>query len=205
MLQNIYRRIFTKLVLVGLLFTPGLTHALNSGEQAPDFTVSDSQGKTQSLSKYKGKHIVLEWFNKDCPYVKKHYGSDNMQKLQREYTQKGAIWLTVLSSAPGKQGHETVEQVNATMKEKKGSPTAVLLDPEGKLGKLYGAKTTPHLFIVNPEGKLVYQGAIDDKATSDPEDIKTAKGYVRQALDQSMSGKPVDPASTVPYGCSVKY
>lgn len=175
------------------------------GNPAPDFSVTDSKGKTHSLSQYKGKYVVLEWFNPDCPFVKKHYGPGNMQKLQQEYTSKGAVWLTINSSAQGLEGHLTPEQAEKTWSSLKMSSTALLLDADGKAGQLYGAKNTPHMFVINPEGKLIYQGAIDSKPTPKPEDIAGATNYVKVALDESMGGKPVSNASTKPYGCSVKY
>ena len=176
------------------------------GEPAPDFVLTDTHHAEHTLTEYKGKFVVLEWTNPDCPFVRKHYDkSGNMQKLQKEYTAKGVIWLSINSSAPGKQGNYPLERLNQIMKEKGSAPTALLLDSDGEIGKMYGAKTTPHLFIVNPEGILVYEGAIDDKPTPDPNDIKTAKNYVKTALDEAMSGKPVATSSSQPYGCSVKY
>ncbi len=175
------------------------------GAVAPDFSLTDAAGKTQSLSQYKGKYVVLEWFNPDCPFVKKHYGSGNMQKLQAEYTGKGVVWLTIDSSAPGFEGSLTPEQATKVVTEQKVKSTAVLLDPEGKAGKSYGARNTPHMFVVSPEGKIVYEGAIDSKPSPNPADIAGATNYVKVALDESMSGKPVSQSSTRPYGCSVKY
>jgi peroxiredoxin len=175
------------------------------GEKAPDFTAADSNGKSHTLASYKGKIVVLEWLNHQCPFVKKHYGSGHMQELQKTYTGKGIIWLSVISSAPGKQGYSTPEQANSVTKEKGAAPTAVLLDPQGTVGKLYGAKTTPHMFIINADGVLVYNGAIDDAPSTDLGDIATAKNYVQSALDELLAGKPVSEATSQPYGCSVKY
>lgn len=175
------------------------------GSNAPDFSVTDSKNRPQSISQYKGKTVVLEWFNPECPFVKKHYGSGNMQKLQEEFTGKGIVWLTIDSSAPGLQGHLTAEQANAKIAELKTKQTALLLDPEGKAGRTYGAKNTPHMFVINPEGKIIYEGAIDSKATSEPADIASSTNYVKAALDESLGGKPVSTATTKPYGCSVKY
>lgn len=175
------------------------------GKSAPDFTLTDTHGKKHSLSDYKGKFVVLEWINHDCPFVGKHYGSGNMQKLQKKYTKKGVIWLSINSSAPGKQGHCSPEKANKLTKEKDAAPTAVLLDPDGKVGKLYGAKTTPHMFIINPEGILIYNGAIDDKPSTNVADIAKAKNYVQTALDEALAGKKVTIRATQPYGCSVKY
>jgi peroxiredoxin len=175
------------------------------GETAPDFTVTDTRGAARSLSGLRGKFVVLEWFNQDCPFVRKHYGSGNMQRLQRAYTDRGVVWLSVNSAAPGKQGHVSPEQANALMQEKGAAPTAVLLDPDGTLGRRYGAKTTPHLFIVNPEGLLIYAGAIDDQPSTDPADVPRATNYVQQTLDAALAGKPVPVSETQSYGCSVKY
>ena len=175
------------------------------GTNAPDFSLTDSKGKTQSVSQYKGKYVVLEWFNPECPFVKKHYGGSNMQKLQEEFTGKGVVWLSIDSSAPGKEGHLTAEQANAKMTEWKTKQTALVLDPDGKAGRTYGAKNTPHMFVINPEGKIIYEGAIDSKATPNPSDIAGSTNYVKVALEESMGGKTVSNANTKPYGCSVKY
>jgi peroxiredoxin len=175
------------------------------GSTAPDISATDSKGKTQTLSQYKGKYVVLEWFNPECPFVKKHYGSGNMQKLQQEFTSKGVVWLTIDSSAPGTEGNLTAEQANAKIAEWKARSTAFLLDPDGKAGRSYGAKNTPHMFIINPEGKVIYEGAIDSKPTANPSDIASATNYVKVALDESLAGKTVTTPSSRPYGCSVKY
>jgi peroxiredoxin len=175
------------------------------GSAAPDFSVSDATGKTHSLSQYKGKYVVLEWFNPECPFVKKHYGSGNMQKLQSDYTGKGVVWLSIDSSAPGTEGNLSPEQAQKVMKDWNTKQTALLLDAEGKVGRSYNARNTPHMFVINPEGKVIYEGAIDNKATPNPNDIASSTNYVKVALDESMSGKPVSTANTRPYGCSVKY
>ncbi len=175
------------------------------GKAAPDFTLTDTAGNAQTLSNYKGKYVVLEWTNPDCPFVKKHYGGGNMQDLQKEETDAGAIWLTLNSSAPGKEGSYNPEDWNRIVREKKMSSTAVLLDPAGKVGQLYEAKTTPHMFIINPDGILIYQGAIDDKPSTDAEDIKGATNYVRKALNESRAGQAVTIPATKSYGCSIKY
>jgi hypothetical protein len=194
------------IVAVVTLF-PLLAQAVENGGPAPDFTLKDSTGEPRTLSDYRGKYVVLEWLNHGCPFVKKHYNMDyqNMQGLQREFTEKGVIWLSIISSAEGKQGFMTPEEANQAVQEKKASPTAVLLDPEGTVGRLYGAKTTPHMFIVDPNGKLIYQGAIDDRSSFLTGSIKKANNYVRLALGEAMAGKPVSQAVTTPYGCSVKY
>jgi len=175
------------------------------GSTAPDISATDSKGKTHTLSQYKGKYVVLEWFNPECPFVKKHYGSGNMQKLQEEFTGKGVVWLTIDSSAPGLEGHLTAEQAEKKIAEWKSKQTALLIDADGKAGQTYGAKNTPQMFVINPEGKIVYEGAIDSKATPKPEDIPSSTNYVKAALEESMAGKNVSNASTKPYGCSVKY
>jgi peroxiredoxin len=179
--------------------------AARVGDPASPFTGKDTKGQTVSLSDYKGKFVVLEWHNQGCPYVKKHYGSGNMQNLQKEWTAKGVVWLTVISSAPGLQGHVTAEQADAYAKERGASPTAIILDPGGEIGRLYDAKTTPHMFVIDPSGTLIYNGAIDDKPTTDTADIATAQNYVSIALQQAMAGKAVTTAATKPYGCAVKY
>lgn len=175
------------------------------GEAAPDFVGADSNGKTHKLSDFRGKVVVLEWHNQGCPYTRKHYESGNMQKLQKEWTAKGVVWLTVISSAPGEQGYVTAEQENDYLKKMNSSPTAALLDPTGVIGHLYGAKTTPHMYVINPKGQLVYEGAIDDKSTSDPKDIAGATNWVAVALKQTTAGQQVTTPVTRPYGCSVKY
>jgi peroxiredoxin len=175
------------------------------GTEAPDFSLKDSKGKTHSLSQYKGKYVVLEWFNPQCPFVVKHYGSGNMQKLQEEYTAKGVVWLSIDSSAPGLEGSLTPEEAEKKITEWKTHQTALLLDPEGTVGHAYGAKNTPDMVVINPEGKVVYVGAIDSKASTHAEDIPNSTNYVKVALDESLSGKPVSTTTTKPYGCSVKY
>ncbi|MBL0350423.1 MAG: thioredoxin family protein [Elusimicrobia bacterium] len=175
------------------------------GKPAPAFVLKDTHGKDVSLADQKGKVVVLEWINHGCPFVKKHYGSGNMQKLQKDYTAKGVVWLSVASSAPGKEGYMKADAWNKAIAEKKSAATAVLLDPDGVAGRAYGAKTTPHMFVIDAEGRLAYKGAIDDRPSADPADVPGAKNYVRQALDSVLAGKPVETASTTPYGCGVKF
>jgi peroxiredoxin len=175
------------------------------GEQAPDFTLEGTDGKTYTLSDLEGEYVVLEWLNFQCPYVGKHYGSGNMQKLQKKYTEKGVKWLSVVSSAPGKQGHYPPKKMNAMNKKRGGHQTAILMDESGKVGRTYGARTTPHMYVINPEGELIYKGGIDDKPTIDEADIKTATNYVSAALDASMNGEKVETKKAPPYGCSIKY
>jgi peroxiredoxin len=175
------------------------------GSAAPNFSATDSNGKTVSLADYKGKYVVLEWFNPECPFVKKHYGSGNMQKLQENFTSKGVTWLTIDSSATGKEGSLKPDEANKKIADWKVHSTALLLDSDGKVGKAYGAKNTPHMFVINPEGKVIYEGAIDSKASPNPDDIPSSTNYVKVALDESMAGKQVSTPSSRPYGCSVKY
>lgn len=176
-----------------------------AGKDAPAFEAKDSTGKTHKLTDFKGKWVVLEWYNKDCPYVKKHYGSQNMQKLQKTYTGKGVQWLSVISSAKGKQGHLTPAEAVKNAKETNSSATAALIDESGAMGKEYGAKTTPHMFVINPQGKVVYAGGIDDNDSADSAVIAKSKNFVAVALDESLAGKAVTTSSARPYGCSVKY
>src|SRR6266516_5623668 len=170
------------------------------GSAAPDFSLTDAKGETHSLSQYKGKYVVLEWFNPECPFVKKHYGTDNMQKLQKEYTDKGVVWLTIDSNAPGTEGNLTPDQAQKITTSWKTQQTALLLYLDGKVGRSYGSKNTPNMVIINPEGKIVYHGAIDSKATPNPEDIPSSTNYVKAALDQSLAGKSVNTPETKPYG-----
>jgi peroxiredoxin len=175
------------------------------GKAAPSFELKDVDGKTVQLQSYRGKYVVLEWTNFQCPFVGKHYGSGNMQALQKKYTEKGVVWLSICSSAPGKQGYMTGSEAKELIGEREASPTRFLLDANGKVGHAYGAKTTPHMFVINPKGTLVYNGAIDDKPSTDKEDVEKAKNYLTAALDEAMDGHKVEIAATQPYGCSVKY
>ena len=189
--------------MVGLMTATGW--AVQPGSPAPDFTAQDTHGQTHTLAEYKGKYVVLEWHNHECPYTRKHYASGNMQHLQKEWTSKGVVWFTVISSAPGTQGYMTADDENSYLEKMNASPTAVLLDPTGQLGHLYGAKSTPHMFVISPEGVLLYDGAIDDKPTPNQDDIAAAHNYVSAALEEAMAGKVVSTPSSRPYGCSVKY
>lgn len=175
------------------------------GKPAPAFTAIDSNGKTHSLASFKGKTVILEWTNDGCPYVKKHYGAGNMQKVQKDLTADGAVWLSIISSAPGKQGHVDGKGANALTASSGAAPTAVLLDPTGKVGKLYEAQTTPHMYVIDGKGVLRYMGAIDDQPNTDASTIPTARNYVREAFVAVKAGKPVQATATDPYGCSVKY
>ncbi|HRT06057.1 MAG TPA: thioredoxin family protein [Kiritimatiellia bacterium] len=175
------------------------------GAPAPGFTLTDTKGAAHALADFAGKPVVLEWTNPDCPFVKKHYGAKNMQALQAKYVAQGVVWLSVCSSAPGKQGHYPADEWNRILAEQGSAATALLLDPDGQVGLAYGAKTTPHLFVVDAAGNLVYDGAIDDRPSTDPADIPGARSYVSEALDAVLAGAPVPVAQTKPYGCSVKY
>ena len=192
-------------VLVISLFALGASAQSRVGAPAPAFTATDSHGQSQSLSQYRGKYVVLEWHNQGCPYTRKHYVSGNMQNLQKEWTAKGVVWFTVISSAPGQQGYVTPPEENVYVEKMHAAPTAVLMDPDGKVGRLYDARTTPQMFVINPEGNLIYAGAIDDKPTPDVDDIRGADNYVNDALNAAMAGKPIATPYTRSYGCSVKY
>ena len=188
--------------------TEKLANALQEptvGSPAPAFTLTDTRGKQHKLADFKGKYVVLEWVNFGCPFVKKHYESGNMQSTQKRAVDKGVVWLSVCSSADGKQGHMEAADWNEEIAERKLSSTAVLIDESGEVGKTYGAKTTPHMYIINPDGVLIYKGAIDDKASTNQDDIPGARNHVLAALDEALTGKPVAVALTQPYGCSVKY
>ena len=197
----------TRIATTTLILTlaSGSAFALKPGEAAPEFHGTDSNGKTQSLAQYRGKFVVLEWANQGCPYEQKHYKSGNMESLQKQWTAKGVVWLSVISSAPGEQGYVTPPEENDYLTKMHAAPTAAILDPSGAIGRLYGAKTTPHMFVIDPQGKLVYEGALDDQPTPDPASLKGAHNYVSEALEDAMAGKPVPTPVSRPYGCSVKY
>jgi peroxiredoxin len=189
-------------VFLGATLAPSAaTAAAVVGQPAPSFSLADSNGKTHALGDYKGKVVVVEWVNPSCPFVKKHYDSGNMPSLQKTATGRGVVWLAVNTSG----GRLTADQANAFVKEKGAAPTALLLDGDATVARAYGAKTTPHMFVIDPRGVLVYAGAIDDTASTDPADIATSKNYVRAALDATLAGRKVEVASTPPYGCAVKY
>lgn len=196
------RRIFA----AALVFAVAVSaYAARVGNPAPEFAGTDTHGQTHKLSDLRGKYVVLEWTNKDCPYTKKQYDSGNMQKLQREWTAKGVVWLTILSSARGHQGYMTAAEENAWLGKMHAAPTAAILDPSGTIGRAYEAKTTPHMFVIDPTGKLIYDGAIDDHPTTDVADVPVSKNYVSAALTEAMDHQHVAIAYTRPYGCSVKY
>jgi len=190
---------------VALLPAIAAAAAPDVGQPAPAFTAVDSNGKTWSLADLKGKVVVIETTNHDCPYVRKHYNAGNMQAQQREAASKGVVWLTSASSATGEQGHVTAAQANELTKSRNAAPAAVLLDPQSKVARAFGATVTPHMYIVDARGILVYKGGIDSIPSSDPNDVPKATQYVRVALDEILAGKPVTTPSTRPYGCSMKY
>ena len=175
------------------------------GKKAPDFTLKSADGKTHSLSDFNGKYVVLEWVNYDCPFVKKHYGSKNMQSIQKEMTDKSVVWLSINSSAEGKQGFFEGKELKERIKKEGSNATAYLLDTDGKVGKMYGAKTTPHCFVINPKGELIYAGAIDDIPSADQDDVKKANNLVKSCIDEAMAGKKISTQTSKPYGCGVKY
>ncbi len=192
-------------LIAAVMATGAYAEEISIGSPAPEFSLTDTKGTTHNLSDFKGKFVVLEWINHGCPFVVKHYDSGNMQALQKEYTGKDVVWLAICSSAEGKQGYMSNDEWNTAIAEKGSAATAVLIDEDGTVGKLYSAKVTPHMYIINPDGNLIYQGAIDDTKSTDAEDIPKSENYVRSALDQAMAGQPVAKAITQPYGCSVKY
>ena len=201
------RRTFSSsLVLPAVGFGVTQTHAATAtvGQAAPDFNATDALGKTHKLSDFKGKHVVLEWTNPGCPFVAKHYGG-NMQALQKEFTAKGVVWLAIASTEKDNYEYFSPAKISGWVNDKVAKPTAVLMDESGKIGQLYNAKTTPHMYIVSPQGVLVYAGAIDSVPSARADDIKTATNYIRQGLNEALSGKAISTASTRPYGCSVKY
>ena len=199
------RVLFSALVVLTLSVALFASPQAKLNEAAPDFTLTDSNGKEHSLSDFKGKYVVLEWINFGCPFVQKHYGSGNMQALQEKYTGKDVVWLAICSSSEGKQGYYPLKEINPELEKRKFKATAYLIDESGEVGKMYAAKTTPHMYIINPDGILLYNGAIDDKPSTNKADIKTANNYVSTMLDNLMAGKKVESQSTTPYGCSVKY
>lgn len=181
-------------------------HATTVGQPAPDFSLTDVNGKAVKLSGFKGATVVLEWTNPGCPFVQKHYNTTNMQTLQKDATAKGVVWLSINSTEKNHQDYLAPAKLDAKINgEWKGAASYLLMDESGKVGQAYTAKTTPHMYVIDPSGKLVYAGGIDDKRSANPADVKTAKNFVRAALDETLAGKPVSVATATPYGCSVKY
>src|SRR6202161_3335594 len=203
--SNMKRSILNLVVTALVLCMASVMSSAKVGDSAPDFTATASNGKTVHLADYRGKYVVLEWHNNGCPYVGKHYNSGNMQRLQKHWTSQGVVWFTILSSAPGKQGYVTASEENNYLTKEQAAPTAALLYPTGDIGHLYDAKTSPQMVVINPQGVAIYSGAIDDKPTTDLQDVQGATNYVSLALEESMAGEPVKIPATRPYGCSVKY
>jgi peroxiredoxin len=202
-MRNAIRTLIT--LALPLAWTARADSELRPGAKAPAFTLSDTAGKSHALADYAGKLVVLEAINHECPFVKKHYSTGNMQKLQKHYAEKGVIWFSLSSSAPGKPGHYTAELWQQKNKENGSNAAAVLLDTEGKVGRAYGARTTPHMFVIGKDGTLLYRGAIDNDPSADPKKVAGARNYVAAALDAALQDKAVETAETKPYGCSVKY
>ncbi len=202
-MKRLSRRFAAAAMFVAIAAAPVL--AVRIGQQAPDFSAAASNGQTYKLSDFKGKFVVLEWHNNGCPYTQKHYNSGNMQRLQKEWTAKGVVWFTVISSAPGEQGYVSAAQENDYMTRMNAAPTAALLDSDGKVGRLFSAKTTPQMILIGRDGAMLYDGAIDDRPTEDPSSLAGAKSYIAAALSEALAGKPVSTSSSRPYGCSVKY
>jgi peroxiredoxin len=195
----------TGMILMLFLSVVSLSAEAAIGHEAPGFSLRSVDGKVHNLNDYRGKYVVLEWMNFDCPFVVKHYSGENMQNLQNEYREKGVVWLLVCSSAPGKQGNFDNDGINQRLKDNKVNVDGYLIDEEGTVGKLYDARTTPHMYIINPDGVLIYQGGIDDKKSTNKDDIADSKNFVKAALNEALSGKPVSTSTSQPYGCSVKY
>lgn len=196
---------FTVILISTLAFGASASARVTTGEPAPDFSLPGSDGKQYTLSDLRGNKVILEWTNDGCPYVRKHYSSANMQGLQKQTTEAGVIWLSIISSKPGSQGHVDAAGARQLTESRDAHPTSVLLDPAGDVGRQYGAKTTPHMYVIDEQGKLVYQGAIDDKPSARQSSLQGARNYVLAALDDMAAGRPVQQAETTPYGCSVKY
>lgn len=197
--QGLLLIIVISLLQLSALALPKINH------EAPDFTVVDTFGKAHKLSNYRGKVVVLEWTNHNCPFVKKHYESGNMQDLQKEFTDRGVVWLSIISSARNKQGFVSNDEANALTHSRRAHPTAVIRDPEGNLGRLFSAKTTPHMYILNQKGHVTYMGAIDSIKSTKPDDVTKAKPYVKDALNNLLAGRKLKTHATQPYGCSIKY
>ncbi len=199
------RTIASSLIAAGMLLAGAVHAEAVVGQQAPAFSGTDSTGKPVSLSQFKGKYVVMEWINPECPFVKKHYDGGNMPGTQKYAAGKGVVWVAVSTSADSGDRNAKAAAVNDWLKAKGAAPTVTVMDTGGAIGRAYGARTTPHMYLIDPNGKLVYAGAIDSKPTANPADIKTATNYVVQAIDDSLAGKPLAQAVTKPYGCSVKY
>ena len=203
--MTISKILFSTLAVSALALAAPATAKIATGSNVSDMTVTDSNGVQHNLSDFAGKKVVLEWTNEGCPYVKKHYTTNNMQKTQAMAEAEGAVWLSVISSAPGKQGYKTGEQANEWKETQGAEVTAIVLDPAGDMGKSFAAKTTPHMYIIDESQTLVYQGAIDDNRSANPATVAGAKNYVAAAMDDLKAGNAVAESDTAPYGCSIKY
>jgi len=199
------RRLIPAALAAAFILSAGSALAVKVGAIAPNFTADDIDGKPVSLEALRGKYVVLEWHNKGCPFVVKHYGSGNLPGLQAKWTAKGVAWISIVSSGEGKQGFTTPEEAHADIAATHAAVTAMILDPQARIAKMYSAKCTPHMFVLDPKGRVIYNGALDDHATTDAADIPGSVNYVDQALAESMAGKPVSVSSTRPYGCGIKY
>ncbi len=199
------RTLITAAALAGLCLAANTIAAPAVGQAAPDFALTDTAGNTVRLSDFKGRHVVLEWVNPGCPYVRKHYNSANMQGTQKEATNRGVVWLAINSTETASPDYLAPPQLARWMVQQKAFPTLTLLDEEGTVGKSYGARTTPHMYLVNPHGTLIYAGGIDSVASARQEDVKLAVNYVKQAVNEALAGQPLRNATTRPYGCSIKY
>jgi peroxiredoxin len=195
----------SSVLAAGLLAAAGASAQATVGQNAPAFSATDTSGKPVSLADYKGKHVVLEWVNPGCPFVQKHYDSGNMPATQKSAVSKGVVWLSVNSTAKDSGDYNSPSELSTWQKTKGAAPTATLMDVDGKVGRAYGARTTPHMYLIDPQGKLIYAGAIDSKPTANPADIKTATNYVSQAVGEALGGKPISQATSKAYGCSIKY
>lgn len=202
---TLMKNYFALTLAATFIFVATVRATVETGVAAPDFTLTDTTGKTHQLSEYADKYVVLEWTNHLCPFVRKHYGNGDMQALQQEMTADGVVWLQVVSSAEGKQGYVTPAEGEALRQSRQMHSTAMLLDPTGTVGREYGARTTPHMFLIDPEGTLIYQGAIDSIKSVRQSDIAKAENYVKSAYESAKAGEPIEHATTVPYGCGVKY
>ena len=201
-----FRRQMIRAAVLAFIFVAAQAYAAATvGQKAPDFTLTDTVGKTVRLSDFKGKHVVLEWHNPGCPFVRKHYDSANMQALQKEANTKGVVWLAINSTETGHPDYLAPPKLGQWMVQQKAAASATLMDENGSVGKSYGARTTPHMYLVAPDGLLIYAGGIDSIPSARTEDIKTATNYVRLGLNEALAGKPLSQATTRPYGCSVKY
>lgn len=203
-IKTIFKTMLVALISVGFIASSQGKDA-TIGVLAPNFKLTDSNGQQRTLEEFRGKTVVLEWTNHDCPYVKKHYESNNMQSLQKDITEKGIVWLSIISSKPGAQGHVSGTKANELTASREAYPSAVLLDPAGDVGRSYDAKTTPHMYVIDPEGKLAYMGAIDDKPSARVSSLKGANNYVRAAIADMEAGNPIQVAQSTAYGCTVKY